>query len=583
ALGGHSLLAVSLVEKLRSGGVSVSVRALFATPTPAGLASAAGSVQVVVPANLIPEGATELTPAMLPLVELTETEVATVVAAVPGGAANIADVYPLAPLQEGLFFHHLIADRDSGDFYVLPTVLDFDDRARLDEFLDALRWVVARHDVYRTAIVWEGLREPVQVVLREAELPVTEVELDDAEGHPVDRLLAAAGGWLELDRAPLLSAHVAAEPGTGRWLALLRIHHLVQDHTALEVLLGELRAFLSGRMAELPEPLPFREFVAQARLGVPREEHERYFAELLGDVDETTAPYGLTDVHGDGTAGARAHLPVDDALSAQVIEVARAQGVSPATLFHLAWARVLGTLSGRDDVVFGTVLFGRMNAGTGSDRVLGPFINTLPVRVRLDDATVGEALAGLREQLADLLVHEHAPLTLAQTASGVPGGSPLFTSLFNYRHNQAAPASSVSSTASTEDGSPAAAAMTGVRTVFRREHTNFPLDIAIDSDGSRFGISVDAVAPADPERVCRMVRTCLEGLVEALERAPQTPLAAVEVLDAAERRQLLEGWADSADAVGPSVLPGVSVPGLFAAQAVRSPGAVAVVCDGVEV
>ncbi|MFE7562345.1 amino acid adenylation domain-containing protein, partial [Kitasatospora sp. NPDC057500] len=576
ALGGHSLLAVSLVERLRARNVGISVRALFATPTPAGLAAVAGTAQVVVPPNAIPEGATALTPAMLPLVDLTEDELATVVAAVPGGAANIADVYPLAPLQEGLFFHHLMADRDSGDFYVLPTVLDFDDRARLDEFLGALRWVVARHDVYRTAILWEGLREPVQVVLHEAELPITEVELDGSEGHLPDRLLAAAGGWLELDRAPLLSAHVAAEPGTDRWLALLRIHHLVQDHTALEILMDELRAFLSGRAGELPDPLPFRAFVAQARLGVPREEHERHFAQLLGDVDETTAPYGLMDVHGDGTAGARAHLPVDDALSARVTEAARAQGVSPATLFHLVWARVLGALSGRDDVVFGTILFGRMNAGTGADRVLGPFINTLPVRVRLDDGTVGEALAGLREQLADLMVHEHAPLTLAQAASGVPGGSPLFTSLFNYRHNQASPAPSPTPSPSSEDGPAApAAAMTGVRTVFRREHTNFPLDIAVDSDGVRFGISVDAVAPADPERVCRMVRACLEGLVEALELAPQTPLGAVEVLDAAERALVVR---ESAVAV----VPELSVPELFAAQAARTPDAVAVVCDGTE-
>ncbi|MFF7459695.1 amino acid adenylation domain-containing protein [Kitasatospora sp. NPDC008115] len=537
ALGGHSLLAVSLVERLRARNVGISVRALFATPTPVGLAAVAGPAQVAIPANLIPEGATALTPVMLPLVDLTEDELATVVAAVPGGAANIADVYPLAPLQEGLFFHHLMADRDAGDTYVLPTTLAFDDRARLDAFLAALQRVVARHDIYRTAILWDGLREPVQVVLRAAALPVTEVAPDPAGPPVAEQLQAAAGVWMDLDRAPLMTAHVAAEPGTDRWLALLRIHHLVQDHTALEILLDELRAFLSGRADELPDPLPFREFVAQARLGVPREEHERHFAELLGDVTETTAPFGLTDVHGDNAGTERSRMPVDEGTARRTREVARSLGVSPATVFHLAWARVLAAVSDRDDVVFGTVLFGRMNAGAGADRVPGLFLNTLPVRVRFDGGTVAGALAGLREQLADLLVHEHAPLAVAQTASGLPGGSPLFSALFNYRYSAAAPSAPEH-----------ADALAGVRVLLTKEGTNYPVSVSVDDDGTGFAITADAPAPVGADRVRALLETALDNLADALERTPDAPPAAVEVLRPAERLRLLEAFSAEAQA-----------------------------------
>ncbi|MGW0886514.1 amino acid adenylation domain-containing protein, partial [Streptomyces sp. NPDC002671] len=170
--------------------------------------------------------------------------------------------------------------------------------------------------------------------------------------------------------------------------------------------------------------------------------------------------------------------------------------------------------------------------------------------------------------------HEHAPLALAQQASGVPGDTPLFTSLFNYRHN----------TGRSDPRSDAAPqeAPGGMRLVFGREATNYPLTVSVDDDGDGLGLAVDAVAPIDPQAVAELVRTTVENLVTALEAEPaddeRLPLAAVDVLDAAALRRLLVDHNATGHRPGASTLPE-----LFEAQAARTPDAVALVADGTEV
>ncbi|WP_420709127.1 amino acid adenylation domain-containing protein, partial [Streptomyces sp. AS58] len=555
-LGGHSLLAVTLVERARAAGVVVDVRTLFTSPTVAGLAALQGAPKVVLPANGIPAGATTITPEMVTLADLTVEEINGIIAEVPGGAANIADIYPLAPLQEGILFHHLLEGENGTDLYTLPYVLRLDSRPRVDAFLAAVQQVVDRHDILRTAFLWEGLREPVQVVLRTAPISVKTLQLEGAD--VVGRLLGTRTAPMDVRSAPLLQLGVAQDLDDQRWYVLLEVHHLVQDRTSLALVFDEIRAILSGSGDTLPAPLPFREFVAQARLTIPAQEHERFFAELLGDVSEPTAPYGLLDVHGDGSGVSEVRMPLDADVAQRLREQARRLGVSPATLFHVAWARVVSATSGRDDVVFGTVLFGRMNAGAGADRVPGLFVNTLPARLDIGAVSVRDAVYAMRRQLADLLVHEHAPLILAQRASALPARTPLFTSLFNYRHSEDA----------------AAPIPAGMELLHGHERTNFPLEFSVNDTNPHFTLTVQSVAPVDPRSVVAFMQTTVEDLVTALEEDPGRPLRAIHVLDDKQRRLLVD-WNDTARDVAPATLPE-----LFQTQVARTPDATAVRFEG---
>ncbi|MCH7345987.1 condensation domain-containing protein, partial [Pelomonas sp. CA6] len=401
----------------------------------AGALSVQGDGQVVVPPVAIPDGATAITPQMLPLVSLTQDQIDALVALIPGGAANVQDIYPLAPLQEGMLFHHLMAEQ--GDVYLLRSVMRFDGRAQLDGYLSALQRVIDRHDVLRSSVHWEALPEPVQLVWRHATLPVR--ELPAMSSADMVRQSDPRQLRLDLGQAQMLQALVAREldvDGGERWLLALLVQHLAIDHTALDTVQQEIEAIMAGREDLLEPPQPFRNYVAQTRLAMPREAHERFFRAMLAGLDEPTTPYGLNDVLGSGLDIAQAQLSMDKPLVARLRSLIRPHGISMASVCHLAYAMVLGTLSGRDDVVFGTVMFGRMRAGPGADRALGLYINTLPLRVRLSGQGGAASLQQTHKDLALLLRHEHAPLSLAKRCSELAGDQVLFSALLNYRHSQ---------------------------------------------------------------------------------------------------------------------------------------------------
>ena len=572
-LGGHSLLVITVIERMRREGMEADARTLFTAPTLQALAEAVKGRrenEVEAPPNLIPAGCGRITPEMLPLIALRQEEIDAVADMTPGGAANIQDIYPLAPLQEGILFHHLMSSE--GDAYLVSSLLAFDTRERLGRFARALQAVIDRHDILRTAVVWEGLPEPVQVVWREAPMIMEEVQLDQQEGEIARQLLARFNPRsyrLDVRQAPLMRCFAAYDAVGERWLLQCLNHHLTIDHTTLEIMTREAHAHLIGEVGQLPEPLPYRNLVAQARNGIGREEHEAFFREMLGDVDEPTAPFGLLDAQGDGSGIDEAGIELDAGLSNRLRERARMMGVSAASLCHLAWALVLArvsdTMSRRGDVVFGTVLLGRMQGGEGAGRTLGLFINTLPIRIQVDEEGIERIARQVHRLLAELIGHEHASLALAQRCSRVEASAPLFSSLLNYRH----------SSRETDTDAEAARSWTGVKILASEERTNYPLMLSINDLGDGFTLVAQAAAPVDPPRVCELMRTALERLVEALEKAPETPARAIDALPEAERRQVVEEWnATKADYPKKRL-----IHELFEEQAEKNPHAVALVYE----
>lgn len=527
-LGGHSLLIVQMRERLHRLGLSIDVGRVFDTPTLRDLAGAitSAATEVIEPqSESIPAGCTHITPQMLPLVDLEDQHIELVAQRVPGGQANIQDIYPLVPLQEGILFHHLLDER-RGDTYVLPTVLTVSSRERLNEFAVALQAIVDRHDVLRTGIFWEGLPRPVQVVQRRATLRLEIIE-DGARDLPalLEEWLKPQQQRLDLSRAPLMRLQAVQDAAGGRWCMLLQLHHIISDGQSLRILVSETMAHLADRGAQLPPAIPYRNHVAHALAYARTSDPEGFFRDKLAAVDEPTAPFGILDVYGDGSRLAEDRRLIDAELALQLRRQASLLGVTAATLFHAAWALVVAHTSGRHDVVFGSVLLGRLQGAAGTQRIPGMFINTLPLRLQLRDVSARELVGCAQRELVALLAHEQASLAVAQRCSGIEETVPLFTALLNYRHRAAT---------DSEWGS-----ANGIQVLASQGFTNYPVTLSVDDLGDDFTLTAHTDRRIDPHRIAEYLNTALRSLLDALENRPGTPALTLPILPESERSRVL--------------------------------------------
>ncbi|WP_161557232.1 non-ribosomal peptide synthetase [Acidisarcina polymorpha] len=565
-LGGDSIRVLHLLSIVRQRmGRELGFAKVFSHPVLSQLAKEleGASEQHIVPLNSIGEGPIE--PWMVPLAQVSQEEIEKIVAGTPGGDANIQDIYALSPLQEGIFFHHL-SSPDS-DPYVSRVILSFRDSELVNQFILALKFCCERHDSLRTIVLWKGLRSPVQVVLRQADLKVQEIDLNIDRGSVVAQLQQRFDPQhyhFDISNAPLLRVFLAYDPSESRWIVLVLEHHLLLDHVSVEVLTEEIAAHMSNTATNLPAPGQFRNHIAHVTSGTSQKKHAEFFRELLAGTKGATYPYGIPHSEVDH-AWKQANLCLDVSLSRAIRDTAKTFQVSPASLFHFAYGVVVGQLSGIDDAIFGTVLLGRSASWSGIERTLGLFVNTLPMRVRLSRGSVESELRYVHQTLTNLIQHEDAPLSLAKRASQLDTSMPLFSALLNYRHNSGR-----------ENAIKIDDLIDGVATLRADEWTNYPISINVDDWHEGFSLTAQVTADIDPSRLCGYLEHALKELVEALQKTPHVPPSRIQILPSAEAHQTLVAFNKTAHPY--SALQRIET--LFEAQAAHTPNREAVVFQG---
>lgn len=341
----------------------------------------------------------------------------------------------LTPLQDGMFFDAL---RKQGSGEVTCQVyLELRGNIQPEVMRESWRHVVDRHPIMRTSFHYERLDAPVQVAHYDVEVPWRELDWRDRTEQRRDRDLEALMAAdrqapFSLTMAPLMRlTYIAATDGFS-WL-VWTFHHLLFDGWSAYMVLDDVthcyRELIQGHQVQLPPTRPYWEYVAwlQERQG---ERAELYWRRQLAGVRGPT-PLGYENVSGvpaDADFGEAVEM-LDPEVESALTRFVRGRRITSATLVQAAWAITLSRYCGSDDVVFGSVVSGRTPEFSGIDKMVGLFINVLPIRLRVDDVRMVDWLTDVQRQLADARQHEHTSLTDTQRWSEVPRGVPLFESL----------------------------------------------------------------------------------------------------------------------------------------------------------
>src|SRR6266404_3143565 len=480
---------------------------------------------------------------------------------------NIGAIYPLSSMQEGLLFHSLYSP-GSGT-YVQQLHCRIVGGVNVAAFKRAWQAVMDRHSILRTSFLWEGLKEPLQVVQERIGIPWKEEDwrhltVSQQSAGLEDMLQKDREEGYEFHRAPLFRLALL-QTGEDRYYFVWSYHHILLDGWCRQLLITEVftcyEAYSLGREVKFKRPRPYRDYIAWLKrqdIGTA----EAFWREELRGFTNPTVLLGnhaprSTQEGRDGEQSIRLDRRSTNELNA----LAKHLQITVNTILQGAWALVLSRYSGQMDVIFGAVVSGRSAPLQGIESMVGLFINTLPVRVRVSDRqTVRSFLKGLQAGQTKALDYEYSPLVQVQAWSDLPSGTPLFESLFvfeNYPLDWAI--------------RNWAGALLRISEVGNFEKVNYPLMLNA-SPGAELLLSVVFDRGRfDSIGVIRLLERLLLVLKAMVSNGEQQ-IGDISLLTAAERHQVMIEWNDT-DAEYPNA---ECFPQIFERQADSTPDALAV-------
>ena len=503
-------------------------------------------------------GAGGRTPSDLPLVSLSQAEIERIEELYP----RIEDILPLSPLQEGLLFHALY-EAQGPDIYTLQVVFDVDGALDSEALHAAANALVQRHANLRAAFEHENLSQPVQVILPAVQLPWRSFDLsrlDDATRAERLRQILAEDRVERFDFAcPPLLRFTLLRLGEDQYRLVFTHHHILVDGWSMAVLLQELLTLYADRGATaLPRVTPYRDYLAWLA-AQDSAAAAAAWREVLAGLEEPTV-MAPRDPRRPSLASEKINFTASEALTSALIQQSRARGLTLNTYVQAAWAILLGRLTGRDDVVFGVTVAGRPPEMPGIESMVGLFINTLPLRVKLPShKPIVDLLVKLQDTQSRLMAHQHLGLAEIQGDTGL---GQLFDTLVVFENY---PVDRAGSTAATD--------RLRLMPVDWYDASHYSLSL-MAGPGERLQLRLEYRPDLFERQSIEALGSRLVRLLEAAVAAPDRRSAASTFSPPPSGTAFFGNGNDTARPIEPATLPE-----LFAAQAARTPDAVAVVFE----
>ncbi|BAT56844.1 amino acid adenylation domain protein (plasmid) [Nostoc sp. NIES-3756] len=483
---------------------------------------------------------------------------------------SIEEFYPLSPMQQGILFHTLYAPKSG--VYVEQLSCDIQGNLNIVLFQQAWQQLVDRYSILRTSFIWEGIKEPVQVVHKQVQLPwqqqdLSQLEFIEQQENIETHLVGEREKGFEISQAPLMRLtllQLAKEQYKFIWTH----HHLLLDGWSSSLLLQELfacyQALSQGKNIRLQKPRPYRDYIAwiQKQDLSKSESFWKKYLQGFNTVSSLGIDQNFSKQVGESKNYTTQILCLSNTETAALQSFARQQQLTLNTIVQGAWAMLLSRYSGEDDIVFGGVVSGRPATLAGVESMVGVFINTLPVRVKINpQELLIPWLKQLQTQQNEVRKYEYTPLVEIQKCSEITAGQPLFETILNFQNYP------INSYLQPIDN-------IQVSNINSFIHPHYPLNISVQVDTEllleifydRHRFNEDAIA-----RMLGHLQTLLLGMVAN----PQQRLMELPLLTATERYQLLEEW-NNTQVDYPQ---DKCIHQLFEAQVEKTPDAIAVVFE----